>query len=262
MTFGSFTPRELDRNRRQPVSKATGPVARRFLALVALGALTLLSPVSLRGYLYVDGALLPGNVDASARPTSPPAQIDLDEDGEPEILDLASGVVTIRSNATARWRSPSSWSVRQASFTDLNRDGKPEVSLLVWREFRPWPTDRLLPHGGRIDAFHDAQGWSCHLILIGPDGAGGFRELWAGSALADPIAVFEAVDLDRDDRQELLTLEYRYTDGTEGSSGRSLKIWVWDGFGFTAMDSVDRSIARFVVTRSAAASQIIAQVGR
>jgi hypothetical protein len=230
--------------------------------MVCLGALTLLSPASLRSWTYVDGALLPVHLNAPSQPASLPAELDLDGDGGPERLDLSSGVLTILSNGSRRWQSPATWSVRQAAFTDLNRDGKPEVSLLVWREFRPWPTDGLLPHAGRIDSFHDADGRSCHLILVGSDGAGGYRELWAGSALADPITGFAAVDLDRDDRQELLTLENRYTDDRIESLGRSLKIWVWDGFGFTAMDSVDRSILRFVVIRSDATPQIVAQVVR
>ncbi len=262
MTVGSSTPRDIALNRREPVLKALGPDARRFLAMISLGALTLLSPASLRSWTYVDEALLPVHLNAPSQPGSLPAEVDLDGDGAPERLDLTSGVLTILSNESPGWQSPAAWSVRQAAFTDLNRDGKPEVSLLVWREFRPWPSDGLLPHGGRIDSFHDADGWSCHLILVGSDGAGGYRELWAGSALADPITNFVAIDLDRDDRQELLTLENRYVDDRNKSPGRSLKVWLWNGFGFTAMDSVDRDILRFVVIRSGGSSQIVAQVAR
>jgi hypothetical protein len=260
MTDGSSIPRDLAPNWRVSLWRALGRDARRFLAVVGLGALALLSPVSLRSWSVAGEAFVPRPLTAPARAASMPAQADLDGDGSPETLDLISGGLTIVSNGRPGWQSPSGWFVRQAAFTDLNRDGKTEVTLLVWREFSPWPTDRLLPHGGRIDSFHDDSGRSCHLILIGSDGAGGFREIWAGSALADPITSYAAMDLDQDGLQELLTLENRYTDDPGQSSGRSLKVWEWNGFGFTASDRLDLGISRFQVVRSDTSSQIIAQV--
>jgi hypothetical protein len=262
MTAGSSPPRDLALNRSEPVLGSLSPPARRFLAMVGLGALALLSPASLQSWTYVDEALLPVHLNAPSQPASVPTGMDLDGDGRPETLDLTSGILTILSNGSPRWQSPATWSVRQAAFTELNRDGRPEVSLLVWRQFRPWPTDILLPHAGRIDSFHDSLGQSCHLILVGSDGSGGYRELWAGSALADPIMGFAAIDLDGDDRQDLLTLENRYTDDPSEARGRSLKVWEWNGFGFTAMDSVDRNISKFVVVHTDAYPQIIAQTIR
>lgn len=191
-----------------------------------------------------------------------PPQMDLDGDGETETLARTDGVLTILTGGRTRWRSPKSWSVLQADFTDLNRDGLPEVTMLVWRAFQPLPTDRLLPHVGRIDDFHNANGQSCQLILIGADGHGGFREVWAGSALADPVSTFAAADLDRDGRQELITLETRYMDDPIGSPARAVKVWEWNGFGFTVIGGVESRLSRFVVVQGEDASQIVTQFVR
>ena len=127
------------------------------------------------------------------------------------------------------WQSPAGWQVREAFFSDLNLDGVEELALLVWRPFQPWPVDRFMPHGGRNASFHDADGMSCQLILIGLV-EGEFRELWAGSALADPLHSLHAADLDGDDLQELAALEYVYDGDPEKAS---LTVWSWNGFGFS-----------------------------
>jgi len=188
-----------------------------------------------------------------------PVRADLNQDGTPESLDIADGGLAIRSGGSILWRSPAAWTVRQAGITDLNLDGRPEVSLLVWRAFEPLPTDRLLPYAGRIDSFHDGRGQSCHLILIGWDGQGRLRELWAGSALADPITSFTTADLDQDGRQELLTLERRYDDPSPVPA-RGLKVWEWNGFGFTAIAATPGRVTRLSVVQGIEGVEILGQI--
>jgi hypothetical protein len=192
-------------------------------------------------------------------PVDMPVQADLNQDGTPESLDIADGGLAIRSGASILWRSPAEWTVRHAGITDLNLDGRPEVSLLVWRAFEPWPTDRLLPHAGRIDSFHNSRGQSCHLILIGWDGQGHLRELWAGSALADPITSFTTADLDQDGRQELLTLEHGYDDPSPVPA-RGLKVWEWNGFGFTAIAATPGRFSRLGVVQGIEGVEILGQI--
>ena len=110
-----------------------------------------------------------------------------------------------------------------------------EVILLVWRPFQPWPVDRFTPYGGRIDTFHDDQGNSCQVILVGWQ-RGAFRELWAGSAMIRPLFNLTLADLDHDGRQELAALESTYE---KPGQAIALTVWGWQGFGFTLIDRLE-----------------------
>jgi len=135
----------------------------------------------------------------------------------------------------------------QALIADLVHNGHPQAVLLVWRPIRPWPVDRWLPHGGRIASFHNSNGESCQLILIGWR-RDGFGEVWAGSALADPVLRFAAADLEGKGQQELVTLEGSYSKQTN-SAADDMKIWVWNGFGFSVVDSTQGSFTNLVLAR-------------
>jgi hypothetical protein len=164
--------------------------------------------------------------------TPRPAEVasDLDADGRMETLEVSAGRALLTRDGSEIWSSPSGWEVVEGRITDLDHDGSPEISLLVWREFAPWPIDAYIPRPGRIDSFHDRNGRSCHLILIGWQ-PGGFGELWAGSALSQPIVAFEAADLDGDGGQELVALEGSYDRSR--LIGKTIGVWDWNGFGFT-----------------------------
>jgi hypothetical protein len=130
------------------------------------------------------------------------------------------------------WQSPDGWEGKEAFFADLDRNGEQELVLLVWRPFAPWPVDRFMPRRGRIDTFHDANGNSGHLILIRLSSEEP-EEIWAGSALSDPIHSLLAIDLDGDGYQELAAIEYAYDN--KNSDG-SVVVWQWNGFGFSLAD--------------------------
>jgi hypothetical protein len=138
---------------------------------------------------------------------------------------------------------------------DLVHSGRPQAVLLVWRPIRPWPVDRWLPHGGRIDRFHNRSGKSCQLILIGWR-RDRFTEVWAGSALADPILGFAAADLEGNGQQELVTLEGAYADSLS-TPAHALKVWEWNGFGFSVIDSIQRTFTKFVLARDEYGQMVI-----
>ncbi len=216
----------------------------RALLLLTVAALALVSPVPIRLWQLEDSRLkrvpIPSTLDLVAAETS----ADLDQDGVPETLKLTGGGATLQTGNQIRWQSPQAWRVAQARIADLNRDGLPEAALLVWRPFKPWPVDTWLPNGGRIDSFHDSQGKSCHIILIGWK-QGAFRELWAGSAMAHPVSSFAAVDLAGTGQQYLVTLEGEYDDPPSTAS-RRLKVWEWNGFGFTIVNELEDSFSLLV----------------
>ncbi|MCX6027369.1 MAG: hypothetical protein NTY23_14120 [Chloroflexi bacterium] len=212
-------------------------------------ALCLLSPASLSTLEWRGQSLAWAATPASAAPVPQPTAADFDGDGSPEQLSLTAGLARVTSGDRIFWQSPAAWSVAEGLITDLNHDGKPELALLVWRPYAPWPIDRFLPHGGRLRGFHDEAGASCHLILIGwRDGR--WREVWAGSALADPLLHLGAMDIDRDGIEELIALEGRYSAKRSTDAG-NLTLWRWNGFGFSLDARWSGRFSQFQIVRSA-----------
>lgn len=216
--------------------------------LLALVMLPQTSPAPLRALELGPAGLVPVSIPTGASPVTPITQADLDGNGTLESLVLTGGHLSILSGSGIVWQSPPAWQIAQAAISDLDRDGKPEVTLLLWRPFRPWPADQWLPNGGRISGFHDAKGQSCHIILIGWRG-GGYRELWAGSAMVDPITSFAVADLEGKGTQVLVALESRYT-APRSAPARTLKVWEWNGFGFSVVSYINGTFSELTLVQA------------
>jgi hypothetical protein len=217
------------------------------LGLVALASLGLVSPVSLRAWAWRASSLQPLPLPAGLRTVPPQLRADLNLDGLPEDLQLEGDRLSIISDGQVRWSSPAGWQVRQAQVADLNHDTVPEAVLLVWRAFRAWPVDAWLPSGGRISAFHDSRGLSAQIILIGWKDPS-FGELWAGSALAQPVVSFDVAALSGKG-DLLLTLEGKYDD-PPSALARSFKLWEWNGFGFGIVSALDGPFREMAVAQA------------
>jgi len=207
------------------------------ITFLTMGMLLQVQPAPLRALVLGPAGLMTASIPTGTASISPIIQADLDNNRTLETLALNSGRLSIISGRETVWQSPQTWKIVQAVISDLDRDGKPEVTILLWRPFRPWPADQWLPNGGRIAEFHNSEGLSCHIILIGWT-RGGFHELWAGSAMADPITYIAPADVNSNNAQELVALEGRYTD-PQSAPARTLKIWEWNGFGFSVVSSID-----------------------
>jgi len=193
-------------------------------------ALSLVSPSRLNLLAWTAGGFTAMPFPTAPLTASTISSADLDGDGQAESLELTEGMATILRGDDVLWSSPANWRVIQSSISDFNHDGLPEVALLLWREFAPWPVDAYMLHPGRISDFHDGDNQSCHLILIGWRRQA-FDEIWAGSALADPIVAFIGADIEGDGTMELIALEGNY-DGTR-EIAQAITVWDWNGFGFT-----------------------------
>jgi len=207
------------------------------LILISIIALLNLSPSWLTAWSYDQESLTTRSISFDhLQPVE--SALSARINGTMYCLALVNGQASISSCQTDQrivaWQSPSDWEVLEAFFADLNRDGVSEATLLVWRDFQPWPVDRFLPSGGRIKSFQDSNGRSCQVILMGMKD-GEFTEAWAGSAMADPLHQVHAADLDGDGMEELAGLEYPYNGNSHRSS---IVIWEWNGFGFSLGDRV------------------------
>jgi len=185
----------------------------------------------------------------------------MNQDGQNECLVTGpSGVelITKQSNNTAStilWQNPPDWHIQQAAITDLNHDGILEAALLVWRPFRPLPIDSYLPVQHSHTEFQTAEGQSCQMILLGWN-KGEFKEIWAGSALAEPLQAFAAVDLDGDGFEELVTLDGRYENIKQPA--QTLSVWTWNGFGFSLLAQEAGSYQTLSVVNTSHGSAIVA----
>lgn len=213
-------------------------MSKRVLLIFTFAALTLVSPAPLQAWQLDDLELKHVAIPSVLHLNAAVSSADFDENGLEETLTSTGSGAAIWAGSQIQWESPPAWHVEQAKVTDLNRDGIPEATLLVWRPFKPWPVDVWLPNGGRIAGFHDSKGMSCHIILIGWR-QGTFRELWAGSAMADPVKIFSVADLRGNGQQYLVTLESEYDDPPSAPS-RRLKVWEWNGFGFTSVNELEK----------------------
>jgi hypothetical protein len=223
-------------------------MSKKILLLLIILIIPCLSPAPIHTWEFINESLQPAAVPATSQRVSTPVRSDFDGDGIMETLALRDGRASIRSNDQLRWQSPREWKVRQAWLGDLNHDGSIEAVLLVWRPFKPWPVDRWLPSGGRISQFHDAQGESCHFMLIGWS-RGMFRERWAGSALAEPVKTFALADLNQDGKSELITLDTTYAAPADNPAN-ALKVWEWNGFGFSLVSRIKGSFNSLMVVRT------------
>jgi len=229
------------------------------LLLLAILTLVQVSPAPMQMWMYRKDALMRTHPLVPFYKFPVVLQDDLNQDGKMECLTLqderavlfSPNAGCLCSSPCARnrvWQSPSSWQVKQAHITDLNMDGKNEIALLVWRQFSPWQVDKFMLHGGRISSFHDGANRSCHLSLIGWR-RGKYGEVWAGSALAQPVVQFAALDLNGDGRQELAVLEADYAQQGSGRAN-SLAVWEWNGFGFTRLTRITGEVNTFLPVRA------------
>jgi hypothetical protein len=216
------------------------------LAVIGLLAVILISPEFFRAWEWNGQELVKLNTPADLNTSDFFQPVPLSTNLN--CLDLVNETVMIHQcgeeSRTTNWVSPADWQVKEVVRGDLNRDGVEDFGLLVWRPFKPWPIDKFLPTAGRIATFQNIQGLSCHFILVGWDGEK-YRELWAGSALVDPISQLKIVDIDKDGYDELIAIEGKYNSSESGN----LTIWKWQGFGFTLMERVEGVFSRFFLAR-------------
>lgn len=234
-------------------------ISKALLIIASLMALFLSSEGESQQWQMLDGVLqaVDGHGrDRKSMRSQPLLSEDLNNDGRAECLILKEETAQI-TDCSSRifWQSPSDWRVTEAQTGDLNRDGVDEAILLVWRAFRPWPVDNFLPNGGRIKEFHDQNGESCQIILIGWS-RDDWRELWAGSALARPVEQLGVADLDGDGWQELAALERPYDTKRPNTD---ITVWKWLGFGFTLIDRVKGAFYDLSIFRDSSQNWLLTQ---
>ncbi len=163
-------------------------------------------------------------------------QIDLTGDGKVEIVRRVKDRLQIYENGVLAWESPDEWQVLDAALGDPNDDGRGEVLLAI----------RKPDNSGVVKS---------HPFIIGFRG-GIYRQIWGGSAVADPILEVELGDLDGDGIQDLVVLEER------GDRLQAVTVWRWNGWGFQLDWRSVQARYRDLVLLPGRSQRMIINVGR
>jgi poly-gamma-glutamate synthesis protein (capsule biosynthesis protein) len=143
--------------------------------------------------------------------------IDLTGDGVPEQVQRVQEQVVIAENDNEDgepWRGLPEWQMVDLALGDPNDDGRSELLLALWK-----PDDQGVLRS--------------HPFILGYR-EGGYRVLWGGSAVADPIYEVELGDVDGDGVQELIVLEnYGESSNPVAQHLAAVTVWRWHGWGFS-----------------------------
>jgi len=214
----------IDESRPRP---AAGPDADRILARLKtdLGSTPALMPDGSGGFKLTALASLPGDLpDAGEVRRLRSETADLDQDSRPEAVMLRDGQAKVLDDDGSEvWRSPTEWWVDDLALTDADGDGRPDLSLSVWRNGSFGASKPFWLDG------EDAR-LSDHLFVMDLDG-GQVRPLWQSSALVRPNCASLYYDVDGDGRDELIVSEGDYAD-LPSCRGRFLAVWKWGDWGF------------------------------
>jgi hypothetical protein len=67
--------------------------------------------------------------------------------------------------------------------------------------------------------------------------------------MSEPVRAFAAADLNGNGSQELVTLEGTYEE-SRSAPARALKVWEWNGFGFTIVSEVEGTFSQLAIVRT------------
>lgn len=175
----------------------------------ALLVAALLAGAALLGWLWWDGAFLPGHMgwpDAAGA-------ADLDGDGTQETWRVENRRFTVEG----QWQSPRGWKVESALTGDIDRDGRPELLLLVWKRGSYGPLRPFWERG--------ADWRFCQHIFIFRWQDGAPQPLWMSSRLAPEAAAWSL--------EEPGILHVTTPAGTPTR-------WAWLTWGLTRIDGSSR----------------------
>ncbi len=141
-----------------------------------------------------------------------------------EKYKLEKGSLTIEDNSKMVWQSPSDWLIDSFVIADSNNDGTADINLSVWKAgnfgtSKPfWIKENDMSIKNHFFVFDFING--------------AMNPIWQSSNLETPNCEFAFVDIDGDEKNDLITIEGEYSQKLK-CDGRYVAIWKWNGWGFS-----------------------------
>lgn len=151
-------------------------------------------------------------------------QADLNNNSIKETYDLESGQLTIAENAKIIWQSPVYWWIDNFVIADSNNDRISDINLSVWKA----------GNFGSSKPFWDKENEMSvknHLFIFNFAGDE-IRPIWQSSNLSAPNCEFAIIDIDGDEKNDLVVSEGDYSQKPI-CDGNYVAVWKWNGWGFS-----------------------------
>ena len=144
---------------------------------------------------------------------------DFDNDGINEEIKIKNNKAYFLKNNKIIWESKDEYKIDKFLSGDFNNDGKTEIGFSVWKKGSYG--DALPFWLEKNDDF-----FGNHLFLYKLEN-NNIKMAWGSSTLANPIIDFKLLDINNDNKKELIILEGDY-DNLNDENSRYFSIWHWD----------------------------------
>ena len=149
---------------------------------------------------------------------------DLDDNSFPELYFLENGRLTISENSKVVWQSPDDWWIDSLAIADSDNDGITDINLSLWKagsfgSSKPfWIEENDMSVENHFFIYDFIEGT--------------MKSVWGSSNLTAPNCEFKIIDVDGDNKNDLVVIEGNYEQMPE-CRGEYVAVWKWNGWGFS-----------------------------
>lgn len=147
-------------------------------------------------------------------------EADLNDNLIKESYFLEDGRLKIKENSKTVWQSPSDWYIDDFVLADSNNDGVIDINLSLWK---PGNFGSSKPFWIKENDMSVKN----HFFILNFE-KDEIKQVWGSSNLSAPNLEFKIIDIDGDEKNDLIVIEGSYFD-----DWNYVAVWKWNGWGFS-----------------------------